>query len=193
MKNYKILSLLWVALIAWTLAGCQNNNQPVENNNWNLIIEDVTTSNTDVINYNDALVDVAGQCFSSEENIWTAYEDQNTTIDDIQSAINTTISTCRETINNINTLGDWEWDSSLKDGIITILEKDIEYYSKFSELLPFVDSTDELTEEQAATYDEIVAQINAIDDELSTANENLMTIQETFAANHGYQLENWEN
>lgn len=180
MKNYKILSLLWIALVTWTLAGCGNK--------WDLIIEEVTPTNTDVIQYNDNLVEIAWKCFESEENIWITYENEETTADDIQDAINSTISTCRETINNVNALWDWEWDSTLKDGIVAIIEKDIEYYSKFSELLPFVDSTEELTEEQAATYDEIVAQINNIDDELSEANANLMITQETFAKNHNYEL-----
>lgn len=191
MKNLKILSLLWVALIAWTLAGCGNNQTTQNNNSWDLIIEEIDT-NTDVIAYNDNLVDTAQQCFLSEETIWTTYENESATTEDIQAAINSTVNTCRDTIDNINALGGWEWDTSLKDGIVAILEKDIEYYSKFSELLPYLDITDELTEDQAAVYDEIVNQINNIDDELSTANEDLMRIQETFASNHGYELDNWE-
>ena len=191
MKNLKILSLLWVALIAWTLAGCGNNQTTQNNNSWDLIIEEIDT-NTDVIAYNDNLVDTAQQCFLSEETIWTTYENESATTEDIQAAINSTVNTCRDTIDNINALGGWEWDTSLKDGIVAILEKDIEYYSKFSELLPYLDITDELTEDQAAVYDEIVNQINNIDDELSTANEDLMRIQETFASNHWYELDNWE-
>ena len=188
MKNYKVLSLLWVILLAWTLAGCGNNQtaQPNNSNSWDIIIEEI--NNSDVISYNDNLVSIAEQCFTSEEGIWTAYQDTGTTVEDIQNAINSTTSTCRDSIKNLNTLWGWEWDNSLKDAIVSILEKDIEYYEKFSELLPYVDNTDELTEEQAAAYETIVAEINSIDAELSAANEELMTIQENFANAHGYEL-----
>ena len=188
MKNYKILSLLWVVLLAWTLAGCGNSQtaQPNNWNNWDIIIEEI--NNNDVVSYNDNLVSIAEQCFQSEEGIWVAYQDSETTVEDIQNAINSTTTACRESINNLNTLWGWEGDSSLKDGIVSILEKDIQYYEKFSELLPYVDNTEELTEEQAAAYDSIVAEINSIDDELSVANEELMTIQENFANAHGYEL-----
>ena len=192
MKNLRLLSLLWIALVSLTLVGCQKDNTPTDNqnNNQDIIIEEITNS---VINYNDGLVNIAQTCFESEQNVWAAYDDENASIEDVQNAISDTITVCNDSINNLNQLGDWEGDSSLKDGVVAIIEKDIQYYSKLTELLKInPDNSEELSEEDAAAYDAIVSEINAIDDELLEANEELMGIQERFAENHWYELNNTE-
>jgi hypothetical protein len=186
MKNLKLLTLLWVILFAWTLAWCWNKNTNIEaNNSWDLIIEDATWIYDAVINYNDSLVDIASQCIISEDAILTDYESGS---DDILASINNTISQCQDSINQINTLWDWEWDSSLKDWIVKILELDIAYFWKFKELLPYL-ASEELSEEDADKYNTLVDEINAIDQEMETANNELISIQEEFAANHGYELQ----
>lgn len=186
MKNLKLLTLLWVVLITCTLAWCWNNNANTDtDNSWDLIIEDVTGVHDAVINYNDSLVEIASQCIMSEDAILADYENGS---DGIQTAINNTISECQNSINQINALWDWEGDSSLKDWIINILELDISYFTKFSGLLPYLTS-DELTEEEADKYNALVEEINALDQEMEVANNNLVEIQSQFAQNHWYQLE----
>ena len=183
MKNFKLLTLLWIALIAGFLAGCWSDD-----NNNDFIIEDITSQNDAVINYNDNLVDLASQCLASEDTIWTTYDDANSTTNDIMNAINNTVSECNKASNEINTLWDWEGDSSLKDWVLDILEKEVNYYSKFSELLPYLEKSD-LTDEEKADYDVIYAEIEALDKELSDANDNLLRVQEQFAKNHWFELE----
>lgn len=185
MKNLKLLSLLWLALIAWTLAWCWNSTNTDTNNSWDIIIEDVTWTHDAVIDYNDSLVEIASQCIMSEDDILTDYENG---ADSIQNAINNTISVCQNSINQINALWDWEGDSSLKDWIINILELDIAYFWKFSELVPYL-TQNELTEEEADKYNALVEEINALDQEMEAANNDLISIQEAFAANHGYELQ----
>lgn len=184
MKKFRLLALLWVVLIAWSLAGCWSDKA----NTWDLIIEDVTWENDAVINYNDTLVDLASQCIVSEDGIWNTYDNEDSTTEDIIKAINTTISQCTNAWEQISDLWDWEWDSSLKDWVLDIIEKEINYYSKFSELLPYLEK-EELTEEEKSSYDAIYSEIEILDKELSDANENLMTVQEKFASNHGFELE----
>ena len=92
-------------------------------------------------------------------------------------------------IASIENLGWREEDNSLQEGVLVILRKDLEYYTKLSELVPYLWIEDQLTEEQAATYDTIVDEIERIDSELNEANNNLILIQEQFASNHGYELE----
>ena len=136
MKNFKMLFLVSIILISWTLIGCSPNN--TENNN-NIIIEDISTNTNNVIDYNDSLVDLANTCLNSEENIWTAYNDENINITNVQNAINNTLEECTSSINKIESLWNWEWDNSLKDWIIDIIKKHITYYSKFNELLPYIE------------------------------------------------------
>ena len=186
MKKIRLLALLWVILIAGSLAGCGGDKE--SDNTWDFIIEDNTRKNDAVINYNDTLVDLASECIISEDNIWNTYDNENSTAEDVIKAIDNTISQCSNAWNKIDDLWDWEWDSSLKDWVLDIIEKEINYYSKFKELLPYLEK-EELTEEEKAEYDAIYSEIETLDKELSEANENLMTIQEKFASDYGFELE----
>jgi hypothetical protein len=186
MKKIRLLALLWVILVAGSLAGCGGDKE--SNNTWDFIIEDITWENDAVINYNDTLVDLASECIISEDNIWNTYDNENSTAEDVIKAIDNTISQCSNAWNKIDDLWDWEWDSSLKDWVLDIIEKEINYYSKFKELLPYLEK-EELTEEEKTEYDAIYSEIETLDKELSEANENLMTIQEKFASDYGFELE----
>ena len=191
MKKIRLLTLLWVVMLTWTLAWCwgNKNTNTDTNNPWDLIIEDNTPQYNAVISYNDTLVDIASQCIISENDIPTDYEDG---IESVKAAINNTITQCQSSIDQINALGDWEGDSSLKDWIINILELDISYFTKLSELLPYLTS-EELPEAEAEKYNTLVEEINAIDQEMVAANNELSNIQETFAANHDYELQPIQN
>ncbi len=184
MKNFKMLFLVSMILISWTLIGCSPNN--TENNN--IIIEDISTNTNNVIDYNDSLVDLANTCLNSEENIWTAYNDENINITNVQNAINNTLEECTSSINKIESLWNWEWDNSLKDWIIDIIKKHITYYSKFNELLPYIEKR-EVSEEEKETYESLITEVENLDSELAKANENLITLQKEFAWNHWFELE----
>lgn len=193
MKKFWLLAL-WVILIAWTLAGCwgnkeTNNDTNTNNNTWDFI--EIPSENDAVINYNDNLVDIASKCVISEDNIWSTYDNEDSTIEDVQAAIKETITECTNAWEKINKLWGWEWDSSLKDWVIAIIEKEIAYYSKFSEILPYLEKED-LTESENETYESLFAELQTLDEELSQANDNLITIQESFARDHWFELEDEE-
>jgi hypothetical protein len=186
MKKFWILSLLWVILIFWTLAWCwkQSNTE----NGSDVVTENIAWETNAVINYNDALVNLASRCINLENDIWSTYDDASSSIEDIQETINNTIDECTNAWKSIKELGDWEWDSSLKDWVITIIEKEIAFYSKFNELLPYIEKQ-ELTEDEKWTYDQIFTDLENLDRELSDASQNLTLIQEEFSNKHGYKLE----
>lgn len=185
MKKIRLLTLLWVILLAWSLVGCWNNDK---DNNWDFIIEDISWQNEAVINYNDNLVDTASQCLVSEDAIREAYDSTDSTTEDIINAIDNTISECSNASTKINEIWDREGDNSLKDWIISIIDKEIKYYTQFKELLPYLEK-EELTDEEKANYDVIYSEVEALDKELSEANDNLLTVQEQFAKNHWFELE----
>jgi len=182
MKKFRLLTLLWIALVAGALAGCWSDNKD------DFIIEDITWENEAVINYNDNLVDIASQCLMSEDTIWAVYDNANSTIEEINNAINNTISECTNAWEKISDLWDWEWDASLKDWVLNIIEKEINYYSRFSELLPYLEKSD-LSDEELASYNSIYAEVEALDNELTEANDNLLVIQEEFAEKYWFELE----
>ena len=186
MKKIRLLALLWVILVAGTLVGCWSDKQS-DNNSWDVFIEDITWQTDEVINYNDKLVELASQCIISETDIWNAYDDNSST-EDIQEAINSTITKCSNIRDEINKLWDREWDSSLKDWVLDVIQKEIAYYTKFSEIIPYV-GQDEISEEENSKYESLLDEIEILDKELNESNDNLMIIQEEFAKNHGFQLE----
>ena len=192
MKKTRFLTLLWVVLISGTLAGCLNNSNNESDWTWDFIIEDTTWETDAVINYNDTLVDLAFNCIMSENNIRNVYDNESTETEDMQKAIDNTIDECTKAWDDINKLWDREWDSSLKDWVLYIIEKEIEYYTKFSELLPYLQK-DELTDEESETYNNLFTEVETLDSELSQANENLISIQEEFAKNHWFELESEDN
>lgn len=193
MKKIRFLSLLWLVLVAWTLAWCLDNNNVNEwtNDQW-IIIEDVTEKTNAVIDYNDTMVDLAYNCISSEDAIWEAYTSDVLDIEGIKSAVDNTLKECSNAINQIEALGDWEWDASLKDGVITLLQKGSEYYKKLWETVSYLENPEWLTEEEATAYEALKEEFTAIGQEYETANANLIDIQSQFAANHGFELEEME-
>lgn len=186
MKKIRLLTLLWVVVIAWTLAWCwgNKNTNTVTDNSWDVVIEDTTAQYNAVVDYNDSLLEIAFQCIAAENNIPTSTE----TLENVKAAIDETVIQCQNSIDQINDLGDWEGDSSLKDWTIKVLELEIARISKFGELLPYL-SSEELPEADAEKYNTLVEEISALDQEAEAANNELISIQETFAANHGYELQ----
>ena len=148
--------------------------------------------NNAIINYNDSIVNLATKCVEAENNIRTIYEDENAEIEDVKASINDTIKECKNSLQELNILWDWEWDSSLKDWTATFLEKEIEYYQKFYELLPYL-YKQELTENEKTTYDTLSEQLGKIDEDLSKASEDLETLQTQFSEKHNFDLEGQEN
>lgn len=189
MKKLRLIALLGILLVSTTLVGCDKDK---ETNTWDIIIEDITASN-EVINYNDSLVDITSQCIISESAVWDAWEAYEAwETSEINAALSNSLYVCRNAMDEINKLGGWEGDDSLKDWVLKVIEKDIAYFEKFSELLPFLEDANaewELPDELAASYEAVVADLEALDAELEEANSELVQIQEAFATNHGYELQ----
>lgn len=182
MKKFWLLTLLWIILITSSLAGCENKDTSNTLNSTN------TSSQYDaVINYNDTIVDLALNCLKTEENIKKAY-DENSSTENIEATINSTITKCSSAIDNIQKIGDWEWDSSLKEWIIAVLQENLVYYWKLIETLPYIKKR-ELTEEENEAYKWIISEINNINSKIAEANDRLILIQEEFANKHWYQLD----
>lgn len=206
MKNLKLLTLVGLILISWTLIGCGSNSKnnettPTtttdETTQEELAIEDTTTTDfNSVVSYNDTLVNLTSNCILSEDSIWNAYsnyEEGSASLDNVQKAISDTLDVCRKSSEQISTMGDWEWDGSLKDSVIEIIEKEMAYYAKFSELIPYLWNGDEtLSDEDAEAYTQILNDLDSLDVELENANNNLIIVQEEFAKSHWFNLENSE-
>ena len=185
MKKFWILSLLLVVSI--TITWCLNNKESnTENNTWTSNTESPVWIINDVVDYNNTLKDLATKCTTTENTIIETY-DKNTSDENTQKAINNAIKDCENVKNKINKLWDRKWDSSLKDWVITVVEKEIEYFNTFNKLLPYLDK-EWLNEKEKITYDSLFSKAESIDQELSTSIVNLTNIQEEFAQNYWFKL-----
>lgn len=123
--------------------------------------------------------------------MWSVYNDYNWwSADDVKSAIDKTVSICKDAMLEINNLWDWEWDNSLKNGVILLIQKKLEKYEKLYETLPFLPLLDSgLTEEDTTIYEWIKQDLDSLDWEIEKLNEKLVDVQRWFAERHWYELE----
>jgi len=189
MKKVSILSLLWVVLFSMMLVGCSksSSNTGVTNSNW----AEVDNSGADPkVLYNDTLYNLAFSCKDLEATLRDTY-DQTSNIEDIKSSVDNMLSKCSDVLKSIESVWDLEWDSSFKDWVKTVIEREIAYYTKLIDILPYIDK-DELTEEENEIYEWIRAELEVLDRELTEADENLVRIQEDFAERHWFRLDGVE-
>lgn len=185
MKNLKLLTLLWIIAISWFLSWCWNNW-----NNSNKNIENITTKANEAAEYNNSLISIASKCPTTANTVRDLYEN-NSQIGDIKTATENTLLECKNAINQINTIWDLEWDSSLKNEIITTLNLYTAYFTKFNEMLTYIEK-ENLTKEESESYKKIVQEIKNMDKEMDYQNNNLFNIQSEFAQNHWFELEDIE-
>jgi len=186
MKNLKLLILLWFILISWFLSGCWNNSQ---SNEWNNT-ENIDSQNDKVIDYNDSIIKIAYKCHESATITRDSY-DAKAEVKQIETNTENTISQCQNSIEQINNIWDREWDASLKDGIISLLNLYVTYFTKFNKMVSYLEN-ENYPKEDIESYEEIVKEIKDMDDEIEVANNNFINIQESFARNHWFELENIE-
>lgn len=136
-----------------------------------------------VIDYNDALVNTATECISTEDAIWTVRDDDSASTEDVLSQVDDTISKCNASITKIKNLWDFEWDNELNKWVLNVLEKVVAYYTKFKELLPYADGNND------SMYNKIFDELQELDSQLTDANDELVIIQESFSERHGFELE----
>lgn len=183
MKKFWLLTL-WIILFSWFLTWCWKDS----NNTWDFIIEDITSKNEEFTSYNDTLADLLANCVDAENETLNSTDDENLSIETKKSAINNKIQTCQYSIEQINSLWGLEWDKSLQDEVVVIIEKITTYYSKLDELLTYSE-LEKPTDEESEMMTSIMEELNSIDNEISESNNTLLEIQREFADRHGYSLE----
>jgi len=182
-------------LVTWTLAWCSDDtNNKTDNQNGtieNVTIENSTNNLDTVINYNNTLVDITKDC------IETAYTTRwilssESTIQEMEDSTNKAIEDCTNSINSINNLWERENDSSLKDGALNLLNKYVTWFTKFKEVIPYING-EVSTDNEDWNFDNIMKEISEIGDEINTSNFELSTIQDRFAEAYGFPLETIED
>lgn len=189
MKKFGVF-VFWLIVLSWMIVWCSSKEKTSDK--WDFVIEDVDTDQ--ILVYNDNIRELWLKCFESDESMRNIYNWYNWWLtDDIKLAIDDTVSVCKDSMFQINDLWDIDWDSSLKDGVILLIQKMMERYEKLYETLPFLPLLDEwLVEEDSMAYEEIKSDLDSLGSEVRDLNKDLSDIQRSFAEAHWYELEEAE-
>ena len=110
------------------------------------------------------------------------------TIDSITQTLQDNINICQNAQEKASKMWDYDKDSSLKDAVVNLLSMEVDYLQKFSETSRYW-NIDNLTDEDKASYDSIVSDLNQSQTLLNQQFTNLQDVQEAFAVKHGLKLE----
>lgn len=194
MKNLKIITLLWFILISWTLSGCFRDKDS-NNENPNNDVDATVQENDPVAIYYNNLIDIASKCLDSEQAISDTYNNPSSSTIDVKLAINKTLNQCLDASEEIQIQGDRQWDLSLNNWFVNVLDKTVNYYSKFSEYVSyeetnFIEDEDSTEESVVPTLTNISNELDILKEELDNATNELKGLQEEFANVHWLTLKN---
>jgi len=172
--------VICLIVFSWIMAWCSGNKS---NDMKNLEADEILV-------YNDSMREFWLKCFESDQSMRDVYNSYKWwSTDDIKKAIDDTVSECKNSMFQINDLWDIEWDTSLKDGAILLIQKMIERYEKLYEVLPFLPLLSEgLEDEDYTIYENIKEDLDSLGAEIKDLNKSLRDIQNWFAENHWYAV-----
>ena len=163
-KSFWLISLLWILILSW----CWSSNNVVE--------------------YNDSFVSLVKECTDANQALYQNFNADWSTIDSITQTLQDNINICKNAQEKASKMWDYDKDSSLKEAVVNLLVMEVDYLQKFSETSRYR-NIDNLTDEDKASYDSIVSDLNQSQTLLNQQFTNLQDVQEAFAAKHGLKLE----
>ena len=163
-KSIWLLSLLWILV----LSGCGWSSNAVE--------------------YNDTLVAIVKECTDANQELFQTFQADRSTLDSIGEALQYNIDKCNDAKAKAIELWDYGKDSSLKDGVIDLLNKEVIYLERFWATQRYW-NIDNITDEDKSAYDWLVSDLNESQNTLNQQFTDLQAIQEAFAAKNGLKLE----
>ena len=163
-KSLWVISLLWVLI----LSGC----------GWS----------SNVVEYNDTLVSIVRECTDANQNLFQTFQADSSTLDSIAESLQSNIEICNNAKTKALELWNYDKDSSMKDGVVNLLDMEVIYLEKFWATQRYR-NIDNITEEDKLAYNWLASDLNEAQNSLNQQFTNLQTIQDEFAAKHGLKLE----
>lgn len=164
-KSIWLLSLLWILV----LSGCGG-------------------SSSNIVEYNDTLVSIVKECTDANQALFQTFQADRSTLDSIGESLQSNIEICNQAKAKALELWNYGKDTSMKDGVVDLLDKEVIYLEKFWATQRYW-NIDNITDEDKLAYDWLVSDLNDAQNSLNQQFTNLQTIQEAFAAKNGLKLE----
>lgn len=163
MKKFAVLSLL---ILSFTLTWCGSEE-------------------ASVVDYNNTLVDLTKSCLTAETKTREAMAqyDWPTT----QESLKTANNICLQIQNDISSLGWFDWDTSLQQAILSLINTELEYLKILDSTLSF--STDQTrTPQQELEYLTLQWQLTSLRETAHQQSEMVLKAQNTFSIDHGFTV-----
>lgn len=162
-KSLWLIPVLWVLFLSW----CGTSN---------------------VIEYNDSFVEIVKECTDANQELFQNFNAEWVTVDSIEQSVQDNITICQWAKEKASKIWNFEKDSSLKDAVVELLTREIDYLEKFASSKAYW-NTDNLTDEDKEAYSSIVAELNESQTSLNQQFTDLQDVQEVFAKKHWLVLE----
>lgn len=151
------------------------------------IYSDIYTKySREIVSYKDSLIVLETKCLSSKDEIleeYNKYISWTTSIDNFQMLIDNNIKTCSNSRDEIILKWNRKWDSSLKDGVLAVVNKHIELYSKIWEMIIYLDEIN-YSDEYRQNYNKIYNDLYLLEEEIDSLSGGLKSIQYNFLKYH---------
>ena len=162
-KSLWILSLLWVLILSWC-------------------------GSTNVVEYNDSFVEIVKECTDANQTLFQNFNADWATLDSIEQSIQDNIIICQWAQEKAEKMWNYEKDSSLKNAVIDLLTKEVDYLKKFASTKAYW-NTENLTDEDKDAYNWVASDLKESQNALNQQFADLQDVQEAFATKHWLALE----
>lgn len=184
MKKFQLMWMVLVLWFCWFLMGCSS-----ETNNDAAVNEELFVYDP-VSEYNNKLTDIVNVCYSwavSTQEQYNKYREWNS-IDKVQKSIEETLLVCNNSINQINSLWSWEWDASLRDAAIILLDKVVNKLTLLQDTLPYLERVEDLTPQEVSEHNSLVDELNSNDLDMQQIVDNMEYVQQDFVQRYGLTM-----
>jgi len=141
-----------------------------------------------IVEYNDSFVAVVKECTDSTQELFNVFQADDSTIDFIKEALDSSINACKNAEEKAAKLWDFEKDSSLKDAVVKLLSSEVDYLQKFWSTSNYR-NIDDITDADKVAYNSVVNELYAAEESLNNKFIALQDVQAAFATKHGLKLE----
>lgn len=181
MKKIRLLSIFMVAIL---LVWCGSNSEK----------EDTITNENYVYSpdseYNIKLSDITNTCYDTMSDTINQYDQYKlwTSTAKIAKTISSAITTCETSADQINSLWSRDWDSSMRDGAIILIDKILSSLRLLEQTLVYLDPAEDLTPQEVAAHNAISQELVALESDINDLASELLSIQEEFAEKYDLTL-----
>lgn len=183
MKKFQLMWIVVVLWFCWFLAWCSKNldNDTVDSQE---VVYDPASE------YNNKLTNITEACYSQYMDLQSLYNKYKewSSVDKIQQSIYNTLSVCKNSIDQINSLWPRESDYSLRDASTILLENITNKAILLQQTLKYLENSKNLTQQEIAEHNEIVDELNSNDLDMEQIKEDLTSVQEEFAEKYDLTL-----